>query len=99
MDRGKIKLVAVLLLCSALQINAQYKKEKFDHWAIDVGLGIHKIGANLSDGYNPALFGQGNLGVRYMFNNRFGVRLDLGGIAVLKMKLLFHLNPITTEHL
>ncbi|WP_438972473.1 OmpA family protein [Polaribacter sp.] len=59
-------------------MNAQYKKEKFDHWAIDVGLGIHKIGANLSDGYNPALFGQGNLGLRYMFNNRFGVRLGLG---------------------
>lgn len=71
-------LSITLLLSCIFTMNAQNSKDKYDHWAIDLGAGIHTVGASLSPGYNPALFGQGNLGVRYMFNNRFGLRLDLG---------------------
>ena len=78
MKRNKTQILIVLFLISASLVNAQNSRDKFDHWALDLGIGVHKIGANLSPGYNPDLFGQGNLGIRYMFNNRFGLRLDLG---------------------
>lgn len=68
-----------LLLCVCLLTNAQKNNnQKFDNWSIDLGAGIHQAGSTLSPGYSPALLGQGNLGIRYMFNNRFGLRLDLG---------------------
>ena len=47
-------------------------------WSIDLGAGIHTIGVPLSPGYEASPLGQGNLGVRYMLNNRFGLRIDLG---------------------
>ncbi|EAQ42318.1 OmpA family protein [Polaribacter sp. MED152] len=71
-------LSITLLLSCVFTLSAQNSKDKYDHWAIDLGAGIHTVGASLSPGYNPSLFGQGSLGIRYMLNNRFGLRLDLG---------------------
>ena len=70
----KIYFGAVFTLMSFL-INAQ---DDYDHWSIDIGGGIHQVGANLSQGYAINILGQGSFGYRYMFNERFGVRLDLG---------------------
>lgn len=74
---NKIIFGTLLLVCFSIT-NAQENKNDYDHWAIDLGAGIHQAGSTLSPGYSVGMFGQGNLGVRYMFNNRFGLRLDLG---------------------
>lgn len=52
--------------------------QDYDHWSIDLGAGMHQIGATLSPSYSANIFGQGSIGFRYMFNERFGMRLDLG---------------------
>lgn len=70
----KIYFGAVFTLMSLFTANAQ----DYDHWSIDLGVGIHQVGSTLSPGYNPSPLGQGSLGFRYMFNERFGMRLDLG---------------------
>lgn len=61
-----------------LGIFAQTNAQEFDKWSLDLGGGIHQIGAPLTSGYSENILGQGHLGVRYMFNERFGLRLDLG---------------------
>ena len=70
----KIYFGVLFTLISSLSANAQ----DYSHWSIDLGAGIQQAGSTLSEGYNTSTFGQGNFGVRYMFNERFGVRLDLG---------------------
>ncbi len=69
----KICIVSLLFLAS-FQVNSQ----NFDKWSLDLGAGIHQVGAPLSSGYAVNMLGQGSLGARYMFNERFGLRLDLG---------------------
>lgn len=54
------------------------KAQDYSPWSIDLGAGIQQIGSTLSPGYNTSTFGQGNFGVRYMLNERFGFRIDLG---------------------
>ena len=67
-------LLGFAFLSALTQINAQ----EYDKWSLDLGFGIHQVGAPLNDGYSVSPLGQGNLGVRYMFNERFGLRADLG---------------------
>ncbi len=69
----KIYFGALFTLMSFL-VNAQ----DYDHWSIDLGAGIHQVGATQSPSYSSTALGQGSLGFRYMFNERFGMRLDLG---------------------
>ncbi|MHB0754527.1 OmpA family protein [Polaribacter sp. M15] len=52
--------------------------QEFSPWSVDLGAGIHRLGSTISAGRSASILGQGNFGVRYMFNERFGVRLDLG---------------------
>ncbi|WP_397447604.1 OmpA family protein [Polaribacter sp. R77954] len=52
--------------------------QEFSPWSVDLGAGIHRLGSTISAGRSSSILGQGNFGVRYMFNERFGVRLDLG---------------------
>lgn len=68
-------IVAVTFLFAFI---LQTKAQDYDKWALDVGFGVHKVGSPLSPGYSPSALGQGNLGIRYMFNEKFGLRLDLG---------------------
>ena len=70
----KIYLGAVLTMMSFL-INAQ---EDYDHWSIDIGGGIHQAVSTISPGFSENILGQGHIGYRYMFNEKFGLRLDLG---------------------
>lgn len=77
----KLLLGLVLVCCCHFQLNAQKNNianDKFDHWSIDVGAGIHQINSTLSDGYSSDVLMQTSFGVRYMFNQKFGLRLDLG---------------------
>lgn len=76
----KTLLALLLVSCFSYQLNAQDSNEKqqYDHWSIDLGAGVQQAGSTLSPGYNIDGLWQANFGVRYMFNERFGLRLDLG---------------------
>ena len=77
----KLLLGLVLVCCCHSQLNAQKNNianDKFDHWSIDIGAGIHQINSALSEGYSSDLLIQTSFGVRYMFNQKFGLRLDFG---------------------
>ncbi len=52
----------------------------YDQWSIDLGVGVHKPGRPLASGYstNTPDFGQIDLGVRYMINDKFGLSLEGG---------------------
>lgn len=52
--------------------------QDYNKWSIDLGAGIHTIGVPLTAGYSASPLGQGNVGVRYMLNNKFGLRFDIG---------------------
>ena len=71
----KIIFFGVLLVSLNQNINAQ---KDYNKWSIDLGAGVHTIGVPLTSGFDASPFGQGNLGIRYMLNNRFGLRVDLG---------------------
>lgn len=62
----------------AMAFTGKVTSQEFDKWSLDLGGGMHQIGNTISSGYAENLFGQGHLGVRYMFNEKFGLRLDLG---------------------
>ena len=75
----KVFLV-ILALSFSFLTKAQTEDEClcYDKWSLDLGFGIHEIGASISDGYSASNLWQGSLGARYMFNEKFGIRLDLG---------------------
>lgn len=72
-----------LLLLSGLILSAQEQEQEqddYNKWSIEVTGGLHKPTRPFADGYStstPSL-GQVNIGTRYMLNNRFGLKLDLG---------------------
>src|SRR5690606_14213574 len=80
------KLLVPLLFLSSLILTAQetqVEEEKnydFDKWSIEVSGGFHKPSRPFADGYYTSTprFGQFSVGTRYMFNNRFGLKLDFG---------------------
>lgn len=76
----KKAVLPLLLLCLSQGINAQEAKptQEYDKWSIEVGAGINKPGRTFSDGYRTPRLAPitGELGVRYMFNNKFGLKLD-----------------------
>ncbi|SRX55890.1 OmpA family protein [Aequorivita sp. CIP111184] len=75
------KLVLPLLLLSAYFLSAQEEKNyDFNKWSIEVSGGFHKPSRPFADNYysDTPSFGQVSVGTRYMFNNRFGLKLDFG---------------------
>lgn len=68
----------ITLLILILVLSTPASAQEFDKWSLDLGFGMHKIGAPISDGYSAKVLGQGSIGVRYMFNEKFGLRADLG---------------------
>lgn len=69
----------ILILCFALFANS-VQSQDFNKWSVDFGFGVHDAIYPLSPGFetgSPAL-GQASLGLRYMFNEKFGVRLTGG---------------------
>lgn len=78
------KLVLPFFLFTAVVLTAQEAQEEkdydFNKWSIEVAGGFHKPTRSFADGYysDTPSFGQFSLGTRYMLNNRFGLKLDLG---------------------
>ncbi|KQC34082.1 hypothetical protein AAU57_12625 [Nonlabens sp. YIK11] len=52
----------------------------YNQWSIDFGVGVHKPVRPFAGGYftNTPTFGQADLGVRYMINDKFGFSLEGG---------------------
>jgi OOP family OmpA-OmpF porin len=69
-------VLGALFLCLTIQGSAQ----EYNHWSLDFGAGVHRIVSPLSEGYKSDLFGlgQANFGVRYMLNEKFGIRVGVG---------------------
>jgi len=73
----KILLSTIMAGCLALGVNAQ---DDFNKWSLELNGGFNKPMAPLSPGYfSPTLnLGHVDFGVRYMFNDKFGAKLDYG---------------------
>lgn len=58
----------------------QAQEKPYNQWSLDLGVGGTKIQRDFAPGYFMSTldFPQVNLGIRHMFNSRFGLRLDLG---------------------
>lgn len=77
------KIVLPLLLFTAYFLSAQEQQEKnddFNQWSVEVAGGFNKPTNPFANEYrtNILSFGQASIGARYMFNNRFGLKLDFG---------------------
>ncbi|MDF2158964.1 OmpA family protein [Algoriphagus sp. CAU 1675] len=73
------KLILSTLMAGALALGANAQSE-FDKWSLEVNGGFNKPMAPLTPGYlSPTLnLGHVDFGVRYMFNEKFGMKLDYG---------------------
>lgn len=81
----KIKTILPILMLSVLGLNAQENKEleatpEYNKWSFDLNAGLSKPTAPFSSNYyaSNTNFIHGDLGVRYMFNNKFGLKVDFG---------------------
>ncbi|QSW89458.1 MULTISPECIES: OmpA family protein [Flavobacterium] len=86
----KKKLVSVSLLLLALTAGAQnmattsaktiVDQPEYNKWSIELNGGVNKPTRAMTAGYatESLNFFHGDLGVRYMFNPKFGVKLDVG---------------------
>jgi OOP family OmpA-OmpF porin len=78
-----------ILACALSSVNAQTETETstetaFNKWSIEVNGGVNKATGALTDGYFTAAASPFtiDLGTRYMFNNKFGLKLDVGYINI-----------------
>lgn len=76
-------LLLSFLMISIANVNAQETEKKesgFDKWSIELNGGVNKPSRTLSSGYFTKTFNlfHADLGVRYMFNPKFGMKLDFG---------------------
>jgi OmpA-OmpF porin, OOP family len=70
-------------MISIANVNAQETEKKesdFNKWSIELNGGLNKPTRTMSAGYYTKTFNpfHADLGVRYMFNPKFGVKLDFG---------------------
>jgi len=74
------KIVLCLMIAlGTMAIQAQEEKD-YNRWSIELEAGAHKPATPFTPGYytsTPSLW-QGGLGVRYMFNEKFGAKLNFG---------------------
>ena len=76
---------SILLLASLVFFGVQAQQNDYNKWSIDINGGFNKPTTPFTSGYStntPNLWST-NAGVRYMANNKFGVRLG-GGYDVFK---------------
>jgi len=76
----KITLPLLVALLSLTNANAQ-EKGKFNQWSIDLNGGLTKPTNPMSNGFYTDTFDSFihvDAGVRYMFNNKFGLKVDFG---------------------
>lgn len=70
-------------MISIANVNAQETEKKesgFDKWSIELNGGVNKPSRTMTSGYYTETFNpfHADLGVRYMFNPKFGMKLDFG---------------------
>lgn len=69
------------MLVVLLTLAAQAQEEmNYNRWSIELEAGMHKPATPFTPGYYTSTpsFWQGGLGFRYMFNEKFGAKLDVG---------------------
>jgi len=75
-------LTVFTVLCSMTALMAQDQKKpiEFNRWSVDLNGGFSKSIAPYDAGYYGKTFylNYGDLGVRYMLNNKFGFKVDYG---------------------
>ena len=73
------KIILSTLMAGVLAFSANAQSE-FDKWSLEVNGGFNKPMAPLTPGYlSPTLnLGHVDFGARYMFNEKFGLKLDYG---------------------
>ncbi|HSQ46104.1 MAG TPA: OmpA family protein [Lutibacter sp.] len=72
------KIIFGLILLGVIAVNAQEKN--YNQWSVEAEAGVHKPASTFGSGYytsTPSLW-QAGLGVRYMMNEKFGLKLDAG---------------------
>lgn len=84
MRKYLLTLSTVLALSSAYAQTDENKNEAtssdYNRWSVEVAGGVNKVQRPISAGYfqtTPSFY-NADLGVRYMFNNKFGLKLDVG---------------------
>ena len=97
------KLFLSLVFLGAVTIvNAQTETEKstessFNKWSVEVNVGANKASRPFTNGYfavTPSFYNV-DLGVRHMFNNKFGVKTDVG---FYRLQAKNNSMPFTTEY-
>ena len=87
----KIVLPFIMLCLASSSLYAQKDEETtstgandFNKWSVDLGGGFSKAANPITEGYHVKAFNlfHAELGFRYMFNTKFGVKLD-GGYDIL----------------
>lgn len=76
-----MKKIALPLVATVLAFGTATAQEKpYNKWSIDLNAGITKPTTPFSDGYYTKNFNfiHADGGVRYMFNNKFGIKADFG---------------------
>jgi len=60
--------------------DAASSSSDYNRWSVEIAGGVNKFGEPATPGYFQSVpsFYNGELGVRYMFNNKFGLKLDAG---------------------
>jgi OOP family OmpA-OmpF porin len=73
------KLLLSTIMAGALALGANAQVD-YNRWSVEFSGGFNKAMAPLTPGYySPTLnLGHADLGVRYMFNEKFGAKLDFG---------------------
>lgn len=72
------KIIFSVILLLTITANAQ--KNEYNQWSVELEAGVHKPAEPFAPSYftsTPSLW-QGGLGVRYMMNEKFGIKLDAG---------------------
>lgn len=72
------KIIFSLFLLGFITVNAQEKN--YNQWSVELEAGVHKPAEPFAPGYftsTPDLW-QGGVGLRYMMNEKFGIKLDAG---------------------
>lgn len=104
----KKKLVSVSLLLLSIAAGAQNMAptsttpsvdQEYNKWSIELNGGVNKPTRTMTPGYTTesANFFHGDLGVRYMFNPKFGLKLDVGYDQFKEKKILQILKAVTLE--
>ena len=77
-----MKKIILLTLLGAFSMTYAQEELNLDYnkWSLEIGGGFHKPTKPFASGYytDTPSFGQFSLGARYMFNDRFGLKLDFG---------------------